>query len=153
MDVLTDSEAKFLKELEKIVIEHSVEIPRDGNKECLNLARNGDINDNIMRIHITTSKRNKEKCSFNVVYNKSITIFRIDIGGSRIHINPDGEDIPTPHMHIYRDGFDAKFAIPLPSCFTDSNNFGRVLYDLLGYSNVVNRDSVEITYQGVLFNG
>ena len=67
MDVLTDSEAKFLKELEKIVIEHSVEIPRDGNKECLNLARNGDINDNIMRIHITTSKRNKEKCSFNVV--------------------------------------------------------------------------------------
>lgn len=86
-------------EIEKIVKENSIDIPIDGDKYGLNLER-CDNNDNVLIIHIVSSNKSREKYSFNVVYNKSITILRIDIGGSLVHINPDGEEIPVPHMHI-----------------------------------------------------
>lgn len=152
MSSLTDSEARFLLEIEKIVTENSIDIPIDGDKCGLNLERH-DNNDNVLIIHIVSSSKNKEKYTFNVVYNKCITILRIDIGGSLVHINPDGTEIPVPHMHIYRDGFDDTFAIPLPDSFSDVDNIAKVLYDLFAYSNVINRDNVEIKCQGVLFNG
>ena len=106
-----------------------------------------------MRIYIKRGKRNINKCSFNVVYNKSIILLRLDIEPGRIHQNPDGQDVPNPHLHIYREGYDDRYAIPAPESFVDMGNLAQALYDLLGYSNVINRDEVEIFDQGVLFNG
>ena len=150
---LTDNEARFLQELEKLVMERQVNIPCNERKECLNLSSRENINDNIMRIYIKRGKRNIHKCSFTVIYNKSIVLWRLDIEPGRIHQNPDGEDVPNPHLHVYREGYDDKYAIPLPDSFTDVNNLSKTLYDLLAYSNVINRDDVEIYDQGVLFNG
>jgi hypothetical protein len=39
---------------------------------------------------------------------------RLDIDGPP-HRNPDGEEIPCPHLHIYREGLGDKWAIPAPS--------------------------------------
>jgi len=30
------------------------------------------------------------------------------------HRNPDDQEIPCPHLHIYREGFGDKWAIPAP---------------------------------------
>ena len=150
---LTDAEAKFLIELEKIATDRRIDIPDDSKKEHLNLASAEEQNDNIMRIYIKRGRRNINKCSFNVVYNKSIILLRLDIEPGRIHQNPDGRDVPNPHLHIYREGYDDRYAIPAPECFVDTSNLAQALYDLLGYSNVINRDEVEIYDQGVLFNG
>lgn len=43
---------------------------------------------------------------------------RLDIRGPR-HRNPDGEYIECPHLHIYREGFEDKWAIPLPDDFAE----------------------------------
>lgn len=150
---LTNAEAKFLIELEKIATDRRIDIPVDSKKEHLNLARAEEPNDNIMRIYIKRGKRNINKCSFNVVYNKSIILLRLDIEPGRIHQNPDGQDVTNPHLHIYREGYDDRYAIPAPESFVDMGNLAQALYDLLGYSNVINRDEVEIFDQGVLFNG
>lgn len=150
---LTDAEARILIELEKVATDKRIDIPVGAKKEHLNLARTEEPNDNIMRIYIKRGKRNINKCSFNVVYNKSITLLRLDIEPGRLHQNPDGRDVPNPHLHIYRDGYDDRYAIPAPECFTDTSNLAQSLYDLLGYSKVINRDEVEIFDQGVLFNG
>jgi hypothetical protein len=39
---------------------------------------------------------------------------RLDIDGSP-HRNPDGTEIPCPHLHTYREGFGDKWAIAAPS--------------------------------------
>ncbi len=41
-----------------------------------------------------------------------IPLVRVDVGGP-LHTNPDGAIIPCPHIHLYREGFDDKWAYPL----------------------------------------
>lgn len=42
-----------------------------------------------------------------------IVLVRLDLAGAP-HRNPDGEEIPCPHLHVYREGFADKWAAPLP---------------------------------------
>jgi len=39
---------------------------------------------------------------------------RLDLDGPP-HTNPDGQEIPCPHLHIYREGYGDKWASPLPA--------------------------------------
>src|SRR5208282_999150 len=42
-----------------------------------------------------------------------VVLVRLDLGGPT-HRNPDGQDIPCPHLHIYREGFGDKWAMAIP---------------------------------------
>lgn len=42
-----------------------------------------------------------------------VILVRIDLAGAP-HRNPDGEEVPCPHLHRYREGFGDKWAEPLP---------------------------------------
>ena len=42
-----------------------------------------------------------------------VVLRRLDIEGAP-HRNPDGEEIPCPHLHIYREGYADKWAVPAP---------------------------------------
>lgn len=44
----------------------------------------------------------------------TIILMRLDLDGSP-HRNPDGEEIPCPHLHIYREGFADKWAMAAPA--------------------------------------
>jgi hypothetical protein len=46
-------------------------------------------------------------------YETNEILLRLDIDGPP-HGNPDGTVVPTPHLHIYREGYDAKWAFPVP---------------------------------------
>ncbi len=51
-----------------------------------------------------------------------VILVRLDFGSSP-HRNPDGEEIPSPHLHIYREGFGDKWATPVPiEIFPNINN-------------------------------
>jgi len=39
---------------------------------------------------------------------------RLDLDGP-VDRNPDGEEILCPHLHIYREGFGDKWAVPAPA--------------------------------------
>jgi hypothetical protein len=43
-----------------------------------------------------------------------IVLVRLDLGGPG-HRNPDGEEISTPHLHVYREGYGDKWAVPVPT--------------------------------------
>ena len=53
----------------------------------------------------------------NVTYQHRVrTVYvlgRRDINGPP-HRNPDGDEIPCPHIHIYREGFGDRWAKPAP---------------------------------------
>jgi len=42
-----------------------------------------------------------------------VVLARIDLSGPP-HRNPDDEEVPCPHLHLYREGFGDKWAEPLP---------------------------------------
>ncbi len=39
---------------------------------------------------------------------------RLDLDGPP-HRNPDGVEVPCPHLHVYREGFGDKWAMPAPA--------------------------------------
>jgi len=39
---------------------------------------------------------------------------RLDFGGAP-HRNPDDEEITCPHLHLYREGYGDRSAVPLPA--------------------------------------
>ena len=42
-----------------------------------------------------------------------VVLVRLDLGGAP-HRNPDDEEIPVPHLHVYREGYGDKWAVPVP---------------------------------------
>jgi|SRR6267154_2586199 len=67
-----------------------------------------------------------------------IILARVDIAGAP-HRNPDGEEIPCPHIHIYRQGADDKWAERLPQNFTDPGNAWQMLEDFMDFCNISKR--------------
>ena len=43
-----------------------------------------------------------------------IVLVRLDFGGAP-HRNPDEQDIPCPHLHLYKEGYGDKWAVAAPS--------------------------------------
>lgn len=66
-----------------------------------------------------------------------VVLVRLDFGGAA-HRNPDGEEIASPHLHLYREGLGDKWAIPVPNDrFADLRDSWRTLEDFMRYCNVV----------------
>ena len=63
------------------------------------------------------------------------------LGG--VHRNPDGREVPTPHLHIYREGYADKWAFAV-----SDHDFGRIsdawqtLQDFMRYCNIVDPPSI-----------
>jgi hypothetical protein len=76
-----------------------------------------DINKNTIKI---------EKYTVQNRMRKSIGLIRVDFGAGA-HTNPDGKIITGPHIHIYKEGYDLKWAYNLPyvgahGSFTDNGS-------------------------------
>ena len=66
-----------------------------------------------------------------------VVLVRLDFGGAP-HRNPDGEEIASPHLHLYREGFGDKWAFPVSSGqFTDLANPWRTLEEFMRFCNIV----------------
>lgn len=64
-----------------------------------------------------------------------VVLVRLDLGGPP-HRNPDGVEIGTPHIHVYREGYGDKWAFPLPAAFGAVADLWTTLDDFLRYCNV-----------------
>jgi hypothetical protein len=65
-----------------------------------------------------------------------VVLSRLDFGGPP-HRNPDGEEIPSPHLHVYREGFGDKWALPAPTDkFPNLNDPWHTLGDFMRYCNI-----------------
>lgn len=72
-----------------------------------------------------------------------IALVRLDFGGAP-HRNPDDEEIASPHLHIYREGFGDKWAIPVPSDkFGDIHNLWQTLEDFMRFCNILYPPHIE----------
>jgi hypothetical protein len=85
----------------------------------------------LSRTRINVTKR-KYQCR-----GRHVVVFvRLDLGGPP-HRNPDDEEIPCPRLHVYREGYDDKWAIRLPpDRFSNINNLSITLDDFMTYCNI-----------------
>lgn len=72
-----------------------------------------------------------------------VVLVRLDLGGAP-HRNPDDQEIASPHLHVYREGYGHKWAIPVPAdCFRDVADIWTTLEDFLRYCHVTQPPHIE----------
>lgn len=72
-----------------------------------------------------------------------VVLVRLDLGGAP-HRNPDDEEIPAPHLHLYREGYGDKWAVPVPPArFRDVSDVWVTLGDFLRFCNVTQPPHIE----------
>ena len=65
-------------------------------------------------LDIRRGRINLTKGTFQNRYRQVVILARLDFGGPP-HRNPDGTEIGSNHLHIYREGFGDKWAIDAPT--------------------------------------
>ena len=79
---------------------------------------------------------------------KTIVLVRLDYGGAP-HRNPDGEEVPCPHIHIYKPGYGDKWARSISDReFKNIGDFWQTLDDFMTFCNITDRP----IFQGALFD-
>jgi hypothetical protein len=72
-----------------------------------------------------------------------VVLVRLDFGGAP-HRNPNDKEIPSPHLHIYREGFGAKWAVPAPvDRFGHLSDLWRTLEDFMRFCNITQPPHIE----------
>lgn len=72
----------------------------------------------------------------------TIPLVRLDIN-SAPHKNPDGEQLAGTHLHIYKEGYNDKFAYSLPGEFTDCKSPGDFLEKFMDYCHIIKKPIIE----------
>lgn len=97
-----------------------------------------DINKNTIRL---------EKYTIQNRVRKSIGLVRVDFGAGG-HTNPDKSIIYGPHIHVYKEGYDLKWAFPLPyvgsfGSFVDQGNLLNNLEQVYAFCNIAEPPQVQ----------
>ncbi|MEI6875039.1 MAG: hypothetical protein WCL50_07900 [Spirochaetota bacterium] len=83
-----------------------------------------------------------EKTKFQNRARKTVILARLDLGGPP-HRNPDGEEIPCPHLHHYREGYGDKWATAAPANFAATGATLDLLDEYMSYCNIVGKPIIE----------
>lgn len=72
-----------------------------------------------------------------------IVLVRLDFCGAP-HRNPDGQEIPCPHIHIYREGYGDKWAQAVSTTdFANIDDAWATLGDFMRYCNITQPPNIE----------
>lgn len=86
-------------------------------------------------LDVSRSAINLLKGTYQNRVRQVVILVRLDFGGQP-HQNPDGEEIPSPHLHIYREGYSDKWAFPIPEDFKNIDDRWQTLKDFMQYCNI-----------------
>lgn len=72
-----------------------------------------------------------------------IVLVRLDFGGTP-HRNPDGQEISSPHLHVYREGYADKWATPVPkNKFSNLSDLWKTLDDFMEFCNIIKPPTID----------
>ena len=79
-----------------------------------------------------------KKYTFQNRVKTDVVLARLDIGGR--HRNPDDTEICAPHLHLYREGYEDKWAYPLSSDnFSNPEDVFLTLEQFMNYCNIIKK--------------
>ena len=83
------------------------------------------------------------KYTINKRYRQTIIMLRYDNAGR--HTNPDGVLFEGRHIHLYREGYNDKFAFSVSEIgITDVNGMEIVFNKIMQFCNVIKFPSIEV---------
>jgi hypothetical protein len=85
--------------------------PNPGERISIPLT-SSDKRENFM-LDVTRAQIKLTKATYQNRARQAIVLMRLDLDGPP-HRNPDGIEIPCPHLHIYHEGYGDKWAMPAP---------------------------------------
>ncbi|HWU16155.1 MAG TPA: hypothetical protein VN155_00595 [Devosia sp.] len=135
MDNLSQVEADELLSVEKHSASDEVHaFPATGEHLTLKLVTADERE--FFNVDINRRSIALNKCTFNGRARSAVILARLDLNGAP-HRNPDGEELPCPHLHLYREGYADKWAFPVPpGAFSDLSDLRTTCSDFLAYFNV-----------------
>lgn len=139
---ITQSEADALIALEKIRVDDKAwSFPNPGEQLLIPLS-SVDKRETFT-LDITRSRIKLTKASYQNRAHQAIILIRLDVDGPP-HRNPDGVEIPCPHLHIYREGFGDKWAQPAPViCYANTRDLYSTMWAFIGQCNVTQAPQIE----------
>jgi hypothetical protein len=108
---LTQEEADALIAVEKhSEAEKLLNFPGPGERLAIPLVSH-DKRESFM-LDVTRARIKLTKATYQNRARQVVVLMRLDLDGPP-HRNPDGVEIPCPHLHVYREGYGVKWASPL----------------------------------------
>lgn len=133
--MLSQNQFNELLAAEKYCVDSSpIEFPSHGTAETIELKTVDDRESFLIDIN-RKGKIKLSKCTYQERYASVEVLLRLDIDGPP-HENPDGELVPCPHLHIYKEGYGVKWAYEIPNAFRNTKDLVVTLRDFLAYCKV-----------------
>ena len=108
---LSQAEADELIAMEKQrVDEDPLTFPHPGERLAIPLQSLDKRELFVVDVHRSSIKLTK--ATFQNRARQVVVLLRLDINGAN-HRNPDGLEVPCPHLHVYTEGFGDKWAFPV----------------------------------------
>lgn len=109
---LTQAEADGLLAMKKQRADEEVRMfPRAGEHIAIPLLSSDKREEFIL--DVSRGRIKLAKVTYQNRARKAVVLLRLDVDGAP-HENPDGEKIPYPHLHMYREGYGVKWAVAAP---------------------------------------
>lgn len=139
---LTQVEADALIAMEKLRVSDDLHsFPMGGESLTVSL-QSKDKREQFL-LDLSRGRINLAKVKMQNRGRQVVVLVRLDLGGAP-HRNPDDQEIPAPHLHLYREGFGDKWAITAPADrFSDTNDLWVTFNDFLQFCNVTLRPNIE----------
>lgn len=135
-------EADALFEMEKHRVSDDVyDLPSAGQKEVIKL-QSVDGREEFL-LDLWRGRIDLHRVMMQNRARQVVRLARLDIGGAP-HRNPDDEEIPAPHLHLYREGYGDSWAIPIPlEYFTATEDPYRTLEEFMSYCNITEPPKIQ----------
>lgn len=139
---LTQSEANALISMEKIrVDDQSYDYPGLGGRITVPITSRNKRE--YFVLDVSRGRIDLLKGSYHNRAKQIVILVRLDFGGQP-HRNPDGQEIPSPHLHVYREGYGDKWAVPiLTQDFTNIADLWQSLMDFMKYCNITELPNIQ----------
>jgi hypothetical protein len=132
---LLQSEADALLILPKVRVDDTEhEYPGLGGKLQIEL-NSRDKREHFL-LNISRGRIEIRRGTYQTRARGTVILARLDFGGAP-HRNPDGVEIGTPHLHLYREGYGDKWAFAVPTeSFPNTDDRWQTLHDFMRYCQV-----------------
>lgn len=139
---LTQAEADALIAMEKYrVTDERSDFPMGGQSVVLPL-RSADRREHFL-LDLSRGRIDLLKVKMQSRGRQVVVLVRLDLGGAP-HRNPDDQEIASPHLHIYREGYGDKWAVRVPKeHFRNVADIWTALEDFLRFCNVTQPPHIE----------
>lgn len=143
-DILAQSEADRIFALPKHAAEETVyPFPQRGDR--LNIPLVCDDRRVELALDVRRGSIALEQMTYQNRAHRVVVLRRLDLAGPP-HTNPDGEDLPCPHLHIYREGYGDKWAVPVPlDEFSDTEDLWQALKDFMEHCSILTPPQIRRT--------